>query len=281
MSYADRARPALASMLMVLAIAGLAVLSVWPTTADAAVEGIEILAREPVAGGAAFGAAGIYEKIRGRASFAVDPATPTNAAIADLALAPRDAQGLVHFSADFLMLRPAEAARSNGTLIYEVNNRGTLPMLVQLNEAPATNDPTSAADFGNGFLLQQGFTMLWSAWAWDIAADPKEKRLVLRPPVATRQGEPITGEVAYEFLVNFPSTTARFTGILGLPYPFAQEGAPDAKLTSSGATREQTTGGFPHSLEIRAVARWWIAATATAGGRIPTGAPLRTHLHRS
>ena len=231
MSYANRARPALDSMLMALAIACLAVLSVWPTTADAAVEGIEILAREPVAGGAVFGAAGIYEKIRGRASFAVDPATPTNAAIADLALAPRDAQGLVHFSADFLMLRPAEAARGNGTLIYEVNNRGTLPMLVQLNEAPATNDPTSAADFGNGFLLQQGFTMLWSAWAWDIAADPKEKRLVLTPPVATRQGKPITGKVAYEFLVNFPNTTARFTGILGLPYPFAQEGAPDAKLT--------------------------------------------------
>src|SRR6266699_6111708 len=41
----------------------------------------------------------------------------------------------------------------------------------------------------------------------------------------------MTGEVAYEFLVNFPNTTARFTGILGLPYPFAQEGAPDAKLT--------------------------------------------------
>ena len=50
MSYANRARPALDSMLMALAIACLAVLSVWPTTADAAVEGIEILAREPVAG---------------------------------------------------------------------------------------------------------------------------------------------------------------------------------------------------------------------------------------
>src|SRR6266540_4279896 len=55
MSYANRARPALDSMLMALAIACLAVLSVWPTTADAAVEGIEILAREPVAGGAVFG----------------------------------------------------------------------------------------------------------------------------------------------------------------------------------------------------------------------------------
>jgi hypothetical protein len=66
------------------------------------------------------------ERIRGRASFAVDPEAPANAAIADLALAPRDAQGLVHFRADFLMLRPADAARGSGALIYEVNNRGTL-----------------------------------------------------------------------------------------------------------------------------------------------------------
>src|SRR6266699_2980327 len=229
MSYADRARPALASMLMVLAIAGLAVLSVWPTTADAAVEGIEILAREPVAGGAVFGAAGIYEKIRGRASFAVDPATPTNAAIADLALAPRDAQGLVHFSADFLMLRPAEAARGNGTLIYEVNNRGTLPMLVQLNEAPATNDRRGSLRVPRQF--------------------PEHHRAIYRHSrlaLSVRTG-----------------------------------GGTRREAHGSGATREQTTGGFPHSLEIRAVARWWTAATATAGGRIPTGAPLRTHLHCS
>jgi hypothetical protein len=207
------------------------VLSVWPSTAGAGVEGIEILAREPVAGGAVFGRAGRYEKIRGRVSFAVDPEAPANAAIADLALAPRDAQGLVHFVADFLMLRPTDAARGNGALIYEVNNRGTLPMLVQLDEAPATNDPSTAGDFGNGFLLQHGFTMLWSAWAWDIAADPAEKRLVFKPPVAARQDEPVTGKVAYEFLVNSPSPTARFTGILGLPYPFAHDGAPDAELT--------------------------------------------------
>src|SRR5260370_7012172 len=105
-------------------------------------------------------------------------------------------------------------------------------MVVQLDEAAATSDPSTVADFGNGFLLQQGFRMRWSAWGWDIAADPREKRLVLKPPVATREGEPITGRVAYEFLVNSPAPTARFTGILGLPYPFAQDEAPDAKLTA-------------------------------------------------
>jgi hypothetical protein len=205
--------------------------SVWSQTTFAAVDRIEILDREPVAGGTAFGAAGAYEKIRGRAWFALDPNAPANAAIADLTLAPRGAQGLVHFVANFLMVRPVEATRGNGTLLYEVNNRGRIGMLSQLDEAPATNDPTTAADFGNGFLLREGFTLLWSAWVWDVAADPSEHRLVLEPPIATRHGKPITGKVAYEFLVNTPRATASFTGIEGLPYRWARPDGGDAQLT--------------------------------------------------
>jgi Alpha/beta hydrolase domain len=209
----------------------LLVLSVWSRSAAAAVDRIEILDREPVAGGVEFGATGGYEKLRGRAWFALDPGAPANAAIADLTLAPRGAQGLVHFVADFLMVRPVEAARGNGTLLYEVNNRGRIGILSQLDEAPATNNPTTAADFGNGFLLQQGFSLLWSAWVWDVAADPREQSLVLKPPIATQDGQPITGKVAYEFLVNAPTATASFTGMLGLPYRLADPGGRDATLT--------------------------------------------------
>src|SRR5262249_5250478 len=93
------------------------VLCVWPSTASAGWEGLRALAREAVARGALWGGAGHYENIRSDAAFAIDPQAPANAAIADLALAPRDAQGLVHFGADFLILRPADAARGNGTLI--------------------------------------------------------------------------------------------------------------------------------------------------------------------
>ena len=54
--------------------------------------------------------------------------------IADLALAPRNDRGLVEFSAEFLVLRPTEPARGNGTLLYEVNNRGNIAILRQLND---------------------------------------------------------------------------------------------------------------------------------------------------
>jgi hypothetical protein len=216
----------------------LLVLSVWSQSAAAVVDRLEILDREPVAGGAEFGAAGSYEKLRGRAWFALDPSAPANAAITDLTLAPRGEQGLVRFVADFLMLRPVEAARGNGTLLYEVNNRGRIGILSQLDEAPATNNPTTVTDFGNGFLLRQGFSLLWSAWVWDVAVDPSEQPLVLKPPIATRNGQPITGKVAYEFLVNTPTETANFTGIQGLPYRLADPDGRDATLTQ----REQPDG---------------------------------------
>jgi hypothetical protein len=199
--------------------------------AEAAVERVEIIERQPVAEGAAFDAGGGYEKIRGRVWLALDPQAAANSQIADLILAPRDARGLVTFNAEFLMLRPADPARGNGTLLYEVNNRGNIAILSQLDEAPGGNDPSTAADFGNGFLLRQGFTLLWSAWTWDVIAGPGQRRLILAPPVATRSGKPITGKVAYELLVDRPSKMAGFTGIQGLAYRFAEDGAPDAVLT--------------------------------------------------
>jgi alpha/beta hydrolase family protein len=199
--------------------------------AAARVERVEIVSREPFAGGAEFGAAGAYEKLRGRALFMLDPAAATNRPITDLMLAPRNADGLVEFSAEFLVLRPAAIARRNGTLLYEVNNRGNIGILSQIDEASASNDPATLAHAGHGFLFRQGFTLVWSAWASDVITAPGDHRLVLRAPIATQNGAPITGMVAYELIVDVPRAAARFTGLLGPAYPPASEGAPDAVLS--------------------------------------------------
>ena len=187
-----------------LTIIALCLTAACVAPAAARVERIEILSRQPFAAGAEFGAAGAYEKLRGRAFFALDPNAAANAPIADLTLAPRNERGLVEFSADFLVLRPVDPARRNGTLLYEVNNRGNIAILRQLNEASFSNDPTTTADGGNGFLFRQGFTLLWSAWAADVAATPGDNRMVLHPPIATKDGAPITGKVAYDLIVNVP-----------------------------------------------------------------------------
>ncbi|MFL6928688.1 MAG: alpha/beta hydrolase domain-containing protein [Xanthobacteraceae bacterium] len=215
-----------------LILAAAFVLVAWfAPPAFAKVERVEILSRQPFAGGVSFGSVGSYEKLRGRAWFALDPDAALNRPITDLKLAPRNARGLVEFSADFLLLRPAEPARGNDTLLYEVNNRGTLVILRQLADAPFTNDPTAAVDAGNGFLFRQGFTLLWSAWATDVAAIPGDGRLVLSSPIAVQDGKPITGTVAYDLIVDAPRVVARFTGMMGTAYPPATDGAPDAALT--------------------------------------------------
>src|SRR5512147_1718108 len=74
-----------------------------------------------------------YERIAGKVYFAVDPRLPANRAIADLDLAPRNAAGLVEFSADLIVLRPKDAAKSNGTAFLEIANRGTQPFFGSLN----------------------------------------------------------------------------------------------------------------------------------------------------
>ncbi len=200
--------------------------------AAARVERVEIQSRQPFAAGTEFGRAGGYEKLRGRVWFTLDPNAAANAPIADLKLAPRNGRGLVEFSAEFLVLRPVDSARGNGTLLYEVNNRGNIAILGQLHETLfRSNDPTTAADAGNGFLFRRGFTLVWSAWAADVETTRGDKRMVLSPPVATKDGAPITGKVAYDLIVNVPTTAARFVGMVGTGYPPASEGAPDAMLT--------------------------------------------------
>ncbi|QJE74130.1 hypothetical protein HHL28_14475 [Aerophototrophica crusticola] len=200
----------------------------------ARVERVEVVERVPFAEGKAFGKVGAYELVRGRVHYAVDPALPANQGIVDLALAPRDARGLVRFAGDFVMLRPASPARGNGTLLYEVSNRGGIGILGQLNGAPATPDPRTAADAGNGFLLEQGFTLLWSGWSWDIAqpTDPKAGRpLTLDLPIATEGGKAITGKVAYEFVPDTNAEVQDWAGLRALGYLPAIPDDPDAVLT--------------------------------------------------
>src|ERR1700681_4425700 len=65
------------------------------------------------AGGLTFGTTGAYERLDGTAYLEVDPRDPLNAMIINLDRAPRNAQGMVEFSAPFLMLKPGDLGRGN------------------------------------------------------------------------------------------------------------------------------------------------------------------------
>lgn len=213
---------------LALLLAGLAVAGV-PPAAHAAVERIEVIERAPFAGGATFGAVGSYERIAGRLHFAIHPDDPANAPIVDLDLAPRDDRGLVTFASDFVLLRPEDLGRGNHRLLYEVNNRGNLGALAFFNEAPWSNDPSTLEDAGNGFLLRQGYSLLWSGWNWDVL--PGEHRLQIALPIATEGDTPITGEVAAEFVVGQWTQLAPFMWGNSRGYPPLSLDAPGARLT--------------------------------------------------
>ena len=69
---------------------------------------LRIAERVPFAENHAFGDVGAYERLSGRAHFAVDPRAAAQQDVVDLDKAPRDDSGLVHFAADFMILQPRE-----------------------------------------------------------------------------------------------------------------------------------------------------------------------------
>src|SRR5258708_35161424 len=138
---------------------------------------IELSERSDVLGGKSFGTAGPYERLIGKAYFAVDPKLPANRIICDIDKAPRNENGLVEFSSDLYALKPRDPKNGNGAVIYEVSNRGRKGMLAMYNRATSATDPRTAADFGDNFLLDRGYTLIWLGWQFDA---PRTEGLMQR-----------------------------------------------------------------------------------------------------
>ncbi len=197
-----------------------------PVIAEASVTRLQIDRREVVLNGRPFGAAGPYEKLSGKVYFALDPALPQNAIIVDLNLAPKNAQGLVEFSADFYLLKPVDPARGNGRLFYEAGNRGTKRILPVFQNAANSADPSTSEEFGNGALMQQGFTLLWMGWQWDVP----EGRMRMDIPIATDNGKPITGWVRGNFIPGVNLTSALIADRGHQPYPVVDPASAEHRL---------------------------------------------------
>jgi len=172
------------------------------TAAEARVTVIEIEKRGPFAGGAAFGDTGAYEKIVGRFHGELDPQAKLNSEIVDLDKGPRNARGRVEYTADFFILKPLDMTKGSGALLYDVNNRGNKRALIQFNDAPASNDPTTAAQAGNGFLMRHGITVVWSGWIPDLPKNNGNLRIDVPKATASH----IEQTVWDEFLFNNDTT---------------------------------------------------------------------------
>ena len=156
--------------------------------------------RGPFAGGHEFGITGAYEKLVGMIYGEVDPKHRRNRIIVNVEKAPRNQRGRVEFSGNFCILKPIDMARGNGKIFFDAPNRGSKRILGFLNDAPEANDPTTLEHAGNGFLMRQGYTIVWCGWQGDLM--PLKNWLVLNVPVATNTGKRIIATVRTEIVVD-------------------------------------------------------------------------------
>ena len=201
---------------------------------------LAILSQEPFADGASFGSAGPYVRMEAVAHGELDPKDPANVGISLLDQAPRNARGLVEYDTDVFILRPADPARGNGALLYDVTNRGSKFLMSWVNDAPeppsgAVNDPRSRADAGNAFTFRRGDTMVWSGWQPE--ASRANNGMAIRVPVATQNGLPIVARIRHEFIAGTrgPEAVQR----IRLPYPVATMDT--ARLTVRSSTADAPT----------------------------------------
>jgi len=173
----------------------LAVFVFLGSAADAHVTRVEILSREDVQRGRAFGLAGAYERIIGRVYFAVSPENVHNRQIVDLDKAPRNAQGEVEFSADLYLYKPKDMNKGNGAVLFEVSNRGGRGILRLVDGG---NSSDANGEFGDGFLLREGYTIAWLGWQSDLAEEGQKVRLSA-PVARDAGGKEIRGLVRSDF----------------------------------------------------------------------------------
>lgn len=223
------------------------------SAAEARITRIEITSTEPAFGGQSFESTGAYERLRGRAHGEVDPRDLKNAIIQDLTLAPRNARGMVEYTTDVEILRPADRAKGNGVLFFNIVNRGNKHGITSFNaDVPLRladlPDNNALKNAGDGWMMRQGYTLIWFGWQADVM--PGNNRVTMSVPVARNaDGSPITGVVRAELvlgpLAREPVKTLNlssgwFTGMFHAAYP-----------TASADNRKPFDDGFLPTLTVR------------------------------
>jgi hypothetical protein len=203
------------------------------TPARAKVVALDVSRSAQAFGGQEFGRVGSYEVIYATARNEVDPRHPLNAMLVNIESAPRNARGLVEFDTDVIILKPKDMDRGNRKLLFEPVNRGRWLSLDLFNDAgsrAAALEDVAAA--GNGFLMRQGYTLVFGGWqpaypgpalpgmgvASGSRLTPGEGRLLARLPVAqSNDGASLTGRTRE----TFRATGSGSTFIVYLAYPAA------------------------------------------------------------
>src|SRR5260370_7188559 len=88
---------------------------------------------------------------------------------------------------DICILKPIDSSRGDHKLFVEVNNRGG-KLFGPFNLSGGGNNPTTAADAGEAFLMNQGYSLAGNGW--DPLAPRGADRLTLKLPLAPHPDHP-------------------------------------------------------------------------------------------
>jgi len=193
-----------------------------------------------------FGQAGPYQRLSGHVYGEIDPKNPLNSIITDIEFAPRNARGMVEYSATFSLAIPIDLSKASGVVLYEVPNRGRAPL-------PAANARAGAmAD-----LFKYGHIVLTSGWQGDLAAAPNVETISVPVP-RNADGSPLTGPVLVRFFDMAPNTNTLALRGRQPPAPTA----PPLTLDTSKATLTRRAGEGREVIPIRST-EWAFADCTT------------------
>src|SRR6202158_747683 len=178
----QRLRRGVANIVMkpVVGLAAAGLVMAVASTAQARVTKIVIDNKvSPAFNGASFGSAGPYETLAGRAFGELDPNDPHNAIIQDHKLAPRNARGMVEYTASFQVVKPIDMSKSSRLMWHDVPNRSVRLTIVPIERA--------SGDIG-----------LSSGWQGDnsgATVPGPTTDYVIVPAAKNPDGSPITGRI--------------------------------------------------------------------------------------
>lgn len=236
-----RSRPARLAATLATGAAATALIAAL-TPAQARVTRIVIESKvSPAFNGQSFGSAGQYETLAGRAFGELDPNDRRNAVIQDIALAPRNARGMVEYTATFQLVKPIDMAKASHLMWHDVPNRSGRITIVPMER---------------GF----GDIGLSSGWQGDNSGRtvPGPNNDTVTVPVAKNSdGSPITGKVMGRIL-NVSGKDSRPIMVHGNPLPYrpASLDTHDASLVTHAS--ETIDGKIGATTEI-APADWAFA----------------------
>jgi hypothetical protein len=230
---------------------GLAGFASMIVSVQARITHIEIAKTEPAFGGQSFGDAGAYDRLTGRVTGELDPADPANSGIQDINLAPRNERGMVEYVTNVELLKPADMAKGNRILFFEVNNRGNklAPASFNAGVAGGVADRNALSSAGDGWLMGLGYTMVWFGWEMDVR--PGMSRVGMPAIVAhNHDGSPITGTVRSEIITPVPATSVPISLSQQIQnYPLdSYDSYPTASVDNSAPFAD----GFLPTLTVRA-----------------------------